>query len=272
VNNKRVELVAKDIFGEEAFLKEKNGTWYIGKRIRPDAGKAMGCSCCRGNRAIGVGGSPKEALEDARTHNAKEKKIRSFGDYFLGIIVDNESIDISQIDHLMEPYSYNLEVPEYEITCDCVGEVATCHADIVSRKYKKRAEVWKSEYRIHWLKDEPVKSCGGCGGTGKAKSTENPNIMWRNFTVGGRWDGAIRGYNPPTDQGRGRIENNIVSVKKYINMIDQTRYRSIVLYGQIDYLLIPGDFIKTKRFSKKKLVELLSFYEDKWIVGIDCSI
>ena len=82
MNNKRVEAEARTIFGKDVFLKkegfeskEDNGSyfgrkrrpkygWGVWVRVRPDH-YSVRDSDDRGNRKIGSGGSPKEALEDA---------------------------------------------------------------------------------------------------------------------------------------------------------------------------------------------------------------
>jgi len=75
VNNKRVEAEVRKMFGEDVFLQRRHWTWQVYKRERPDESRAIGCSCCRGNRIIGSGGSPKEALQDAiDSKNGRERR------------------------------------------------------------------------------------------------------------------------------------------------------------------------------------------------------
>ena len=187
--------------------------------------------------------------------------------YFLGVIVDEENPCIEYIESLMGPYDENLEIDEYEIECDCIGEVARCHANIVAGKYSNKRnsfiEIWYKEFNSHWLKDEPTKSCS-CEGTGIAKSTDNSDGRWDWFVVGGRWNGLING-EPQEDKEN--IENNIISVKDYIKLLRKLKK------GQQNHrthtILFPNNWMEVHKLSISKLIKLLLPHKDQWVVGID---
>jgi hypothetical protein len=124
----------------------------------------------------------------------------------------------------MEPYSENLEVPEYDEPCYCIGGKARRAAEVATNaKFgtiddvreafwathgKDSEEVQKREWESltdpRWqfekkcFDNHPDKAkadpeCKVCHGTGTLKSTRNPKAKWDWWVVGGRWPGFIEG-------------------------------------------------------------------------------
>lgn len=87
----------------------------------------------------------------------------------LGAITNRKEIE-NKIADLMEQYSENKEVEEYDTECSCVN------SDSVADK-----------------------ECESCKGTGVYKTTYNPDSRWDWYSVGGRWSGALSDYDPATD-------------------------------------------------------------------------
>jgi hypothetical protein len=133
------------------------------------------------------------------------------------------------IDPMLARYSEEIEVPEYDRECHCVGEIA--HQEIIDavelaypiEALSKEISVWAKEntdcsdpfdpaIEEQWevlqrprdayhaalkesrtdLKD-PNPKCNMCKGGGTYRSTYNPEAKWDWYVVGGRWAGLLPG-------------------------------------------------------------------------------
>jgi hypothetical protein len=116
---------------------------------------------------------------------------------------------------LLAPYSENMEVPEYDEPCWCVGSDAQNEArlaadascgtlDDLRASFKNRHDdtAWGAHVKpyqdacaaalaAHPGKDAADPACSDCAGSGTRKSTYNPKSKWDWYTVGGRWSGRI---------------------------------------------------------------------------------
>lgn len=128
----------------------------------------------------------------------------------------------------LEPFSENLEVPEYSEDCYCIGIEANDRAtdktiakfgefDTIRNAYFKLSEAERTDEKWQemtgeWLKfreqeiaadtekNSPRADCEECHGTGKTLSTYNPDSKWDWYSIGGRW----RGYFKLKDGKEGR--------------------------------------------------------------------
>lgn len=142
--------------------------------------------------------------------------------FYTLVILPDGKFDESAVGRLLAPYDENLEVPEYDRRCGCVGGSAETAAsnqmqaelgtwETVRAEFSKRAdaseEIWKAEvYKprrarkaellaAHPDKDKPDPECEDCNGTGAYRSTYNPKSKWDWWVIGGRWgDVASRGH------------------------------------------------------------------------------
>lgn len=193
--------------------------------------------------------------------------------YFVGLVVDDADQSIEEIEDLMEPYDDNLEVPEYEEECDCVGDVARCHASIVALKENssKFVELWHEAYSSHWLRDIPRKDCD-CEGSGIRTSTCNPDGRWDWFVIGGRWDECVKGIKAEAEDdlgpGNEKLKNNIISIKDYLKIIKEKSEKIYWMHA----IVFPGNWVGISELQTncERLTELLLPYKDRWIVGLDC--
>lgn len=53
--------------------------------------------------------------------------------------------------------------------------------------------------QAHPMYQKPNPSCDECGGSGRADTTYNPDSKWDWWAIGGRWTGALGGYDPRAD-------------------------------------------------------------------------
>jgi len=152
---------------------------------------------------------------------------------------DDGKVDLKQeaveeaISLLMHPYSENTEVDEYERDCWCIGEQAradaskyavekVCSIDKIREKFWKKfpkgfedpnidldaewkktiqpySDAEKEAFNNHPGKEDPAADCDNCNGTGKYKTTANPDGYWDWYVIGGRWDGCLTSVEPIED-------------------------------------------------------------------------
>ncbi len=168
------------------------------------------------------------------------------------------------IERVLAPYNENIEVPEYDEKCGCIGSIAReagwKAADAVEdiaalRKAHWAAypegndEVWAEVIRprelasaaavfAHPMKDKHNPDCEGCNGSGTYRSTYNPQSKWDWWVIGGRWDGWVQ--KAPRDDGDGgfnfgdehhQLANNSVqaeTLKKWIHKNEQHTPHSLM--------------------------------------------
>ena len=100
---------------------------------------------------------------------------------------------------LLEPYDEQLQVPEHEETCYCVGSGAHRRAyEAMWSKFgtietREAQEFGKQTFESDSEGTVPERDCRFCSGRGKRKTTYNPDGKWDWWSLGGRWDRAIRG-------------------------------------------------------------------------------
>ena len=131
---------------------------------------------------------------------------------------DTKTEDIEGcIGKLLAPYDENLEVPEHDTDCYCVGSVARQAARDAANEQAGSLEDLRTSYHAmpddqrpewrehiaeyiraeqavlhtHPKEHDPLPDCADCKGTGKYKTTNNPRSKWDWWRVGGRWDGKI---------------------------------------------------------------------------------
>lgn len=128
----------------------------------------------------------------------------------------------------LAPFGMDLDVPEYETKCDCIGIVAfraareeadskfgtwdECHRNFVDRHpnlpfgdtylrlwqehIAPREELEKKVRLSHPMAEKPDPECRYCHGSGRVMAIENPMGYWDWYSIGGRWTGLIDGYDP----------------------------------------------------------------------------
>lgn len=149
------------------------------------------------------------------------------------VLLPKGTTDIkAEVGRLLAPYDENLEVPEYDQRCWCVGRQAEREADDEADKQvgtvdalrtsfhaahgdkpeDEQDALWRQHFaphvaaakvalEAHPLKDAADPECEECNGTGTHKSTSNPKRKWDYWRIGGRWDGAIQGKPRESDRG-----------------------------------------------------------------------
>ena len=140
-----------------------------------------------------------------------------------------------EVERLLAPYDENIEVPEYERDCHCIGRVARKFGKAEAEKVKKidtYRDEWNrkakeagkdmmesfldqkgwEEFIADWTKikeekekehpdyGKPDPECDDCNGTGKYKTTYNPKSKWDWWVIGGRWDGTVPGNAIPVSE------------------------------------------------------------------------
>lgn len=158
--------------------------------------------------------------------------------FFTLVLVPNGTKRIkSFIEDILEPYSEELKVEEYERKCYCVGskareevrarideELGTIdvvrkdfylqHTEFDSDKFfdEDAQAAWEKEVyeprerrqdelmMEHAKKDLPDKKCEECKGTGKYKTTYNPESKWDWWELGGRWSESIPNDKKPVKE------------------------------------------------------------------------
>lgn len=120
---------------------------------------------------------------------------------FVVVLVKKDaSMDVEkEVSKLLEPYDEQLDAPEHEETCYCVGSAARHRAyEVMRQKFgtidtREALEFGRGMFESDAGKHLPDEDCRSCGGTGKSKSEINPNGKWDWWNFGGRWDRAIQG-------------------------------------------------------------------------------
>jgi hypothetical protein len=90
--------------------------------------------------------------------------------FLVGVIVTPDSNVEQAVERLLAPFNENIEVPEYQRPCSCIGRD----------------------------KESPDPDCEECHGSGTHPSQYNPDSKWDWYQIGGRWDGVICKL-PPLD-------------------------------------------------------------------------
>jgi hypothetical protein len=124
---------------------------------------------------------------------------------------------------LLKPYDEQLEVPEYERECFCVGMTCRDRAyDAARTRFGTTESREALEFAAETFDSDPEKSlpkadCEFCRGTGKDRSTLNPNGHWDWYSFGGRWDGVVNGdfskCTPDYRSHTNRLEGNVSTPK-----------------------------------------------------------
>lgn len=135
------------------------------------------------------------------------------------------------VDKILKPFNENKRVKGYQRPCYCIGQEARTEVSALTdlqfssweslRKdfydqekikelskidpfsdeidvewqtfTKARAEAEREAFENHPNKLSPKKDCGSCKGEGTYKSTYNPKAKWDWYSIGGRWNGVIKG-------------------------------------------------------------------------------
>jgi hypothetical protein len=88
------------------------------------------------------------------------------------------------VDELLAPYDMNVEFPEREVPCSCIGWRS--HRDPtlpgIPRRFTKGPE------------KTPDPNCDLCEGTGRFITSGNPNGQWDWYLIGGQFSGVLTGY------------------------------------------------------------------------------
>jgi len=130
------------------------------------------------------------------------------------------------VEPLLAQYDENIQVPEYDKECYCVGREARTRAmqgaraeagppparDFMTKETPDQITafaLWERVYdevesRLYAADPEcgkPNPACasqadGGCGGSGLEKTQYNPLSKWDWYAVGGRWSGMLGEYDP----------------------------------------------------------------------------
>jgi hypothetical protein len=146
----------------------------------------------------------------------------------LGVLVLHRSNQT--VHELLTPHDINLEAPEHDEPCNCTWErdreqaaAKASHAvgatlAQLRKQYQDEhpecrtqpSEGWKA-FSLPWWRaylaaleadsyaEAPDPDCDGCGGTGRLATTSNPEGKWDWYRVGGRYQGALTGFDPEED-------------------------------------------------------------------------
>lgn len=128
---------------------------------------------------------------------------------------------------VLAPFDENTEVPEYDQPCHCAENRAGVKAlktalaefgfkdlDDLREKFRSEApdeteEAANKRWKVHpfWVRHSQLQSedpdlrvadpeCEECKGSGTFRTRYNPRSRWDWYTVGGRWNGYLTGFNP----------------------------------------------------------------------------
>lgn len=179
-----------------------------------------------------------------------------------------------EVSRLLEPYDEQLQVPEYEETCYCVGSGAHHRAyEAMRSKFgtietREAQEFGKQTFESDPERTTPERECRSCSGIGKRKTTYNPNGKWDWWSLGGRWDRMVNDdfskANPYDISHTHQLEGN-VSTPRFL----------------IDHHIIPYAIVTPdghwheeedwKGWEWKDTVRsILSENLDTQVVGVDC--
>lgn len=151
--------------------------------------------------------------------------------FFTVVLVPKGTDDVrAKVAELLAPFDENLEVPEYDRPCYCVGSRARLEAleqaqaetqtidayreafnqtltpeerkpervfdeDLDERWQQFIAPLTEAKQRLlasHPLREAPDPECTSCHGSGTYRSAHNPKAKWDWWVVGGRWDGEVQ--------------------------------------------------------------------------------
>ena len=125
------------------------------------------------------------------------------------------------VSSLLAPYDEQLEVPEHEEDCYCVGRASERKAYEAARaKFGTNQSREAEEFAFRSFSSDPDRSapehgCSSCAGTGKRRTTLNPNGRLDWWSFGGRWDGAAQDdfskVTPTTISHTNRLEGNMTT-------------------------------------------------------------
>lgn len=130
-----------------------------------------------------------------------------------------------RVAEMIAPYNEAIEVPQYDEKCGCVGGEARDAAWAAAEKKCGSLDAFRTSYhnmeeskRPEWkdyiapfsaaekavfdghpMRFKPKPDCEDCHGGGLVKSTYNPRSKWDWWKLGGRWTGALDGYEPWKD-------------------------------------------------------------------------
>lgn len=142
----------------------------------------------------------------------------------------------------LAPFSEELDVPEYDKPCHCIGWIAKKAAlKQATALYGKNpyqtvsAEQWQSwhdkffpayenAFDTHPDRLLPDPNCHNCNGTGIYQSTYNPKSKWDWYVIGGRWAGDLVGHELTEDEYNNKkvhgewkqLNNNIAKVQSLL--------------------------------------------------------
>lgn len=131
----------------------------------------------------------------------------------LGIILPLNTLDVeAEVSRMLAPFCEELQVPEYDKPCYCIGSIARNAAFKQAVKLygenpyqtvsKEAWQKWHDQFvpamdaafEAHPDHLLPAPDCENCLGTGTYKSTYNPKSKWDWYTIGGRWAGDLAGH------------------------------------------------------------------------------
>jgi hypothetical protein len=123
------------------------------------------------------------------------------------------------VEALLAPYDQQVQGPEHEEACYCVGWKARRRASRFAEKQcgtiesSEALELAAKIFDSDAEKSSPDSHCQSCSGTGKYKTTYNPDGHWDWWRIGGRWDGVIQDKPRVEDwyhvgPENGKLENN----------------------------------------------------------------
>lgn len=215
------------------------------------------------------------------------------------------------IEELMAPFDEQLEVPEYERRCWCVGREASKRADEAAAKKfgkweEKRAEfakrpegeqsqeAWEREFvnphrefekkllSADQEKDTPDPKCDTCGGSGKEMTKYNPESKWDWWVIGGRYDGEIQmAYRSDADGGfnfgddHHQLKNNLATPEFILdhNIIPYAIVTPDGKWHQRGEMGWWGMDSNVNDNWDDEAAKILTEYKDKaYAIGLDCHI
>jgi hypothetical protein len=199
------------------------------------------------------------------------------------------------------PWDAEKEV-QYGLRESELQEAWTQHMAGFQKRYKELEKQGEAEgravpnptcgyYTAESLTDHPVEGAkpgdryedgSGCEGTGKIKTTYNPDSKWDWYVVGGRWDGALAGLDE-IDDGQGgfnfgdefhTLERNMVKMSEasdgppyaYITPDGEWHGQGEMGWFGVSRDALPfEDWINIWKQTRED-------YADHWAVAIDCHI
>jgi len=205
----------------------------------------------------------------------------------------------SYLEKVLAPFDEQLEVPQYDRKCHCIGhKLGASVMQIAEKKFgpfhkirdayhalpeaQQTDKKWKAmsgkfiafvnaeEARL-LPKAKPDKKCESCKGKGTYKSEYNPKSKWDWWVVGGRWNGHIKGKASTVASIANNLEKAGKIKAKNFPFALVTPEGEWVEQGSMGWFAMVANE-KSQKSWTKICQTIFKKYKDCDVIGIDCHI